>query len=261
MRTLRIAVSALLSTSVLIVAMAAIASQAPMRITDVRFADLNDATQIEIVGTQFDNGGPPVVTLDGDPIDVTDSTATLIKAELPAGTADGDYTIAVSTGSGAKQNAEHTLTVAPLEPMSVSCIDWFMTGGHGEHIHNELHVEDELGDAVLGANVTYTTSFRTFEERADDVPARLFQTNVSATTNTAGHNRGEGCSEPSGSGVTGWFCCIGAGKFDADQEIPGKRGCPIGEYTYEILSVESPAGTPLVWDGETPGPVSVDFSY
>ena len=66
---------------------------------------------------------------------------------------------------------------------------------------------------------------------------------------------------PSGSGVTGWFCCIGAGKFDADGEIPGKRSCPVGEYTYEILSVSSPTGTTLVWDGETPGPVSVEFAY
>ena len=136
----RILATGLLSIFALMIATVAIANEAPMRITDVRFVDLGDATQIEIVGSQFDNGTPPVVTLDGDPINAGPSTGTLIEAELPAGLADGDYTIAVSTGSGSKQNAEHTLTVAPLESMSVACVDWFITGGHGEHIHNELHV-------------------------------------------------------------------------------------------------------------------------
>jgi hypothetical protein len=247
--------------SIVVLAAAAIASEAPMRITDVRFTDLNDPTQIEIVGTQFDNGGAPVVTLDGDPITVNGSAATLIQAEIPAGTSNGEHTIEVITGEGTKQNAAHLFTVAPVESMNVSCVDWFITGGHGEHIHNELHVEDDSGNAVLGANVVYTTAFRTFDERDAGVAPRVFQTNATATSNTAGHNHGEGCSEPSGSGVTGWFCCIGAGKHDADQEIPGKKSCPIGEYTYDILSVTSPEGTPLVWDGAIPGPLSVDFVY
>ena len=224
-------------SSLLFIAMTAAASEAPMRITDVRFADLDDPTQIEVVGSQFDNGGPPVITLDGLEITVHGSSATVIQAEIPGGTTDGDYTIAVSTGDGAKQSAEHTLTVSALEPMSVSCIDWFTTAGHGEHIHNELHVVDEFGQAVLGADVVYTTAFRTFEERDDGVAPTVFQTNPTATSNTAGHNHGEGCSDPAGSGVTGWFCCIGAGKFDAGGEVPGKRSCPIGEYTYEILEL------------------------
>ncbi len=113
----------------------------------------NDAAQIEVVGTNFDNGATPVVSLDGLPLTVHGSSATEIQAELPGGTTDGDYTIVVRTGDGAKQNAEHTLTVAVLESMSVSCIDWFITAGHGEHIHNELHVEDEFGNAILGAQI------------------------------------------------------------------------------------------------------------
>jgi hypothetical protein len=224
-------------------------NEAPMRITDVRFTDLNDATQIEIVGTQFDNGAAPSVTLDGNPIDVTGASATSIQAEIPGNTADGDYTVAVSTGPGNKQNAEHGLTVAPLVAMSVPCIDWFITAGHGEHIHNELHVEDEDGFAILGAQVTYTTAFE----------GEVFQINVSSTTKTAGHNHGEGCEDPTGEGVTGWFCCIGAGKFDAGGEVPGKRSCPGGEYRVEIVSVEPPPGTTLVWDGLTPSGDTVFF--
>ena len=62
---------------------------------------------------------------------------------------------------------------------------------------------------------------------------------------------------PTGSGVTEWFCCIGAGKFDG--EIPGKRSCPAGEYSVEILSAEPPPGTALVWDGLTPDGHTVFF--
>ena len=180
---------------------------------------------------------------------MTGDSATLIQAEIPGNLSDGDYTIAVSTGSGNKQNADHELTVAPLVAMTVACIDWFLTAGHEVHIHNEMHVEDEFGNAVIGANVTYTNAF----------DGSVFQTNISATTNTAGHNHGEGCIEPTGSGVTGWFCCIGAGKFDADGEVPGKRSCPGGEYSTAIVSVEAPPGTTLVWDGETPDGETVFF--
>ena len=153
------------------------------------------------------------------------------------------------TFSGAKQSAEHGFTVAPLIAMSVPCIDWFITGGVNQHIHNELHVEDEFGFAVLGAEVTYTTAWN----------GDVFQTNLSATTKTAGHNHGEGCMDPTGEGVTGWFCCIGAGAFDAGQEIPGGRSCPAGDYHVEILSVHSPVGTTLVWDGAAPSGDTVFF--
>lgn len=236
------------SSLLVLLAQSAGANEAPMRITDVRFTDLDDPTQIEIVGSQFDNGDAPVVTLDGDPILVAVASATLIRAELPGSIADGDYTIAVSTGEGAKQNADHGLTVAPLVAMSVTCIDWFITGGHEDHIHNELHVEDEFGNAVLGATVTYTNS----------IDSVVFQTNVSATTKTAGHNRGDGCNEPEGEGVTGWFCCIGAGPY-SPQGPPAGHACPAGEYTAAIVSVEPPPGTTLVWDGESPGGESVFF--
>ncbi len=258
MRKWQVGVSVFLSVSL---ATLAYANAAPMRIADVRFTDLGDPTQIEIVGTQFDQGGAVEVTVDGLPVSVIDSTATATEAELSGGITNGGHAIAVSTGDGAKQNAEHTLTVSALESMSVSCVDWFITAGHGEHIHNELHVEDEFGMAVLGADVVYTTAYRTFDDRAAGVPPTVFQTNLTSTTNTAGHNRGGGSSDPSGSGVTGWFCCIGAGKFDAGGEVPDLRSCPTGEYSYEILSVDSPEGTPLVWDGETPGPVSIVFTY
>jgi hypothetical protein len=223
-------------------------NQGPMRISDVRFTDLNDATQIEIAGTQFDNGAAPSVTLDGNPIQVNGASATLIQAELPGNTADGDYTIGVSTGSGNKQSAEHGLTVAPLVAMTAPCLDWFVTGGVNQHIHNEIHVEDEYGDPVLGATVTFISAL-------DGV---VYQNNVSATTKTAGHNRGAGCSDPAGEGVTGWFCCIGAGPF-SPQGPPGKNTCPAGEYSAEILSIEPPPGTTLVWDGVQPSGTAVYF--
>lgn len=252
--TTRPTLQILMATAVLLLlahvaAAAPSGNEAPMRITDVRFTDLNDATQIEIVGSQFDNGAAPVVTLDGNPIDVNGSSATLIQAELPGSTSDGDYTIGVSTGSGNKQNAEHGLTVAPLVAMAIPCLDWFITGGVNQHIHNEIHVEDEFGEAVLGAFVTYTTAL-------DGV---VFQPgNASATTKTAGHNRGEGCVDPAGEGVTGWFCCIGAGPF-SPEDPPAENTCPAGDYSVEVLSVEPPPGTALVWDGVQPSGETVFF--
>ena len=78
----------------------------------------------------------------------------------------------------------------------------------------------------------------------------VYQENVSATKDIDGHADGEGCDAPSGSGVTDWFCCIAAGKFDG--EIPGKRACDEGFYTAEILSVTAPPSTNMVWDEETP---------
>ena len=108
----RVAVS-MLSMSALFITTAAVANKQPLRITDVRFADLNDSAKIEVVGTNFDNGAaPPVVTLDGDPIDVLGASASVIQAEIPWNLADGDYTIAVSTGPGHKQNADHEFRVS-----------------------------------------------------------------------------------------------------------------------------------------------------
>jgi hypothetical protein len=74
---------------------------------------------------------------------------------------------------------------------------------------------------------------------------------VSPTGDIDGHADGAGCADPSGSGVTGWFCCIGAGKWDNDGP-PGKRSCDPGLYTAVILDVTAPPATNMVWDGVTP---------
>ena len=226
--------------SLVLLATAASANESPMRISDVRFADLNDTSQIEVVGTLFDQGTFPIVTLDGVAINVTDASATLIKAELPGTTTDGEYTIGVSTGPGNKQNAEHGLTVAPLEAMSVVCIDWFLTTGQEVHIHTEMHVEDSSGNPVIGARVSWESSR----------DGEVYQTPSSATTNKKGRNSGGGCISPAGSGVTDWFCCIGGGTGQGGPD--GKKACEGGEYRADIVSVESPPGTTLVWDGDTP---------
>ena len=223
-------------------------NEAPMRITNVQFSDLGDASQIEILGSQFDNGGSPVVTLDGAPIVVWAASATRISAELPNNTADGDYTIGVSTGTGAKQSAEHTLTVAPLVRLLVGCVDWFRTTGDGHHIHIEMFLEDEFGDPVNGATANW--------EMALD--GDVFQEPVSGTTNHIGRNKGAGCEEPPDSGVTGWFCCVGS-SFEPDG-APGKKSCPRGIYDAFITSIDAPPGTTLVWDGVTPFNATI-FDY
>ena len=135
------------------------------------------------------------------------------------------------------------------------------SGQLGEDGSVNVAERDSDEDGKLDSRVTFESGVQVLEERDAGVAPVVFQTNLTATSNTAGHNHGGGCSDPTGSGVTGWFCCIGAGKHDATEEIPGKRSCPMGEYTYDVLSVVSPEGTPIVWDGEIPGPLSVDFEY
>jgi hypothetical protein len=130
--------------------------------------------------------------------------------------------------------------------MSIACIDWFLGGGHRDHIHVEIHVEDASGNGVIGATVQFANSY----DRHDGTEPFVYQTPTSTTTKSAGKVKGAGCADPSGSGVTGWFCCIGAGKHDGD--IPGKRACPAGFYSTRVLSVTPPAGSSLVWDGVTP---------
>jgi hypothetical protein len=200
----------------------------------------NGATLAEISGGGFLNGNGPWVTLDdGTVLGVEDVSETMIVAIIPRNTADGDYTLTVSTGGDSKQNASTTISLGGT--MSVACIDWFRSGPRDEHVHTEVHVEDENGNAVLGAIVTWT---------AENDVVGVYQTNVSTTLDNDGHADGQGCEDPSGSGVTDWFCCIGAGKFDGG--IPGKRACDPGFYTAEILSVTAPPSTNMVWDGETP---------
>jgi hypothetical protein len=163
----------------------------------------------------------------------------MLVADIPASAPDGDHSLVVSTGNASKQTASAPISLGGT--MTVACIDWFRSGPRDEHVHTEVHVEDENGDAVIGAVVTW--------EAMNDVVG-VYQTNVSPTHDNDGHADGQGCQDPSGSGVTDWFCCIGAGKFDGG--IPGKRACDRGTYTAEVLSVAPPPGTNMIWDGETP---------
>ena len=74
MRTRRMAVlSVFVSILALMLAQPAMAGvNDPMRIHDVRFADLDKPRHIKIVGAQFDNGfSPPLVTLDGVSLTLT----------------------------------------------------------------------------------------------------------------------------------------------------------------------------------------------
>jgi hypothetical protein len=124
--------------------------------------------------------------------------------------------------------------------MFVSCISWFISGPADEHIHTEVHVEDQNGDAVIGASVVW---------EAENPSGVIYQTNASVSRDIDGHaSELITCPrEVSGSGVTDWFCCIGAGKFDADGP-PGKRACEAGTYTATIISVDAPLYTNMVWD-------------
>jgi hypothetical protein len=197
-------------------------------------------TRAEIAGGGFLNGDFPLVSLNDEIIlDVVEVSETMIVANIPVATRDGDYTLVVTTGAQSKQTASTTISLGGT--MSVVCIDWFRSGPRDEHVHTEVHVEDENGNPVIGAVVTW--------EAMNDVVG-VYQTNVSPTQDIDGHADGQGCVDPSGSGVTDWFCCIGAGKWDGG--IPGKRACDRGFYTAEILSVTAPPSTNMVWDGETP---------
>ncbi len=56
----------------------------PLSITNVLVAP--DVSQVIITGVNLDNGDPPVVELGGvGPLAVTDATANMIEATLPAG--------------------------------------------------------------------------------------------------------------------------------------------------------------------------------
>jgi hypothetical protein len=195
----------------------------------------------EIGGGGFLNGEAPSVTLDGlIDLQVVEASQTLLVANIPTTTPDGDYTLSVATGAQSKQEASTVIRLGGV--MNVACIDWFRSGPRDEHVHTEVHVEDQFGNAVIGAIVTW---------EAENDTVGVYQTNVSATGDVDGHADGAGCNDPSGSGVTGWFCCIGAAKHDGLQP-PGKRSCDEGLYTSEILSVTAPPSTNMTWDGLTP---------
>ncbi len=194
----------------------------------------------EISGGGFLGGSKPVeVTLDGGaPLGVVVVSAEMLIATIPAVLAtDGDHEVMVTTGGDNKENDSATISLGG--EMIVSCISWFVSGPADEHVHTEVHVEDEGGNAVIGASVIW---------EAENPSGIVYQTNASLTHDNDGHAAGENCVNPvSGSGVTDWFCCIGAGKFDADGP-PGKRACEEGTYTARIISVDAPFFTNMVWD-------------
>jgi len=194
----------------------------------------------EISGGGFLGGNSLSVTLDdGTVLSVDEATQTMILATIPKNTPDGDYDLTVSTGKSSKQNASAPISLGGT--LTVACIDWFRSGPADEHVHTEVHIEDEHGNAVIGAVVTWTAENDTFG---------VYQTNVSPSQDIDGHANGAGCVNPTGSGVTDWYCCIGAGPWDGD--VPGQRACAKGYYSSVILDVAAPPGTNMEWDGVSP---------
>ena len=200
----------------------------------------------EISGGGFlgDEGGSVEVTLDGIALDHTVFSAELIVAGIPSDTADGEHEITVRTGDDNNQIASTMIRLGG--EMVVSCISWFVSGPNDEHLHSEIHVEDDDGNAVIGATVSWN---------AGNDSTGIYQENTSATHDNDGHAHElttcplDENDEPdvSGSGVTDWFCCIGAGKWD-NEVPPGKRACNPGEYTATVLNVIPPPFTNMVWD-------------
>jgi len=210
---------------------------------------IDDPPQGGVIFAQINGGGflggpdPVEVTLDGAPLVLLPgATAEMLIATIPAGTADGDHEVTVSTGDNNKENASATIRLGG--EMIVRCISWFVSGPSDEHVHTEVHIEDTDGNAVIGAVV---------EWEAENPSNVVYQTNISPTHDNDGHAHGENCTngEVTGSGVTDWFCCIGAGGFDADGP-PGKRACEPGTYTARIKSVDAPLFTNMIWDPENP---------
>jgi len=138
----------------------------------------------EISGGGFLGGNSLSVTLDdGTVLSVDEATQTMILATIPKNTPDGDYDLTVSTGKPSKQNASAPISLGGT--MTVACIDWFRSGPADEHVHTEVHIEDENGNAVIGAVVTWTAENDTFG---------VYQTNVSPTQDIDGHANGAGRS-------------------------------------------------------------------
>lgn len=191
---------------------------------------LNGARSVEVI---LDDDTPDVTSLR-----VTVHSAELLSATIPGGTPDGDHTITVRTGDDNKDSDAAMIRLGG--EMTVSCISFFVSGPEDEHVHTEVHVEDENGEAVIGAQVTWTAGNDTVGD---------YQENTSLTHDNDGHAAGANCPNGvSGSGVTDWFCCIGAGKWDSDGP-PGKRACAAGEYTARIVDVVRPLFTNMTWDG------------
>jgi hypothetical protein len=210
-------------------------------IDSVQFSDLSSSgkTNIEILGGGFLNGSSPVVTLDGGaPLEIVEATRTSISANIPAGTPDDDYLLAVTTGSQSKNY--DAIPIHLGGDLHVVCIDWYVTTGPDHHIHAEAFVQDEAGDEVIGAAVTLENT----------VDGTVYQTITSTTFKYAGYNHGESCpiEVARESGATGQACCIG----NATDPPDDSRSCETGLYEAVVIAIEPPAGSDRRWDGVTP---------
>ncbi len=224
------------SITLLVTAQIAVASPSALQIDAVKFV----GSKLVILGEQFDNGDPPIVSIEGiGELHVVSADAVRIKANLPHGL-EGDYTLTVSTGAGKKKNDDYALTFGGK--ISVVCIDWYLTAGHENHIHAEAYLQYDNGDPVIGA----TVEMRTTVDTAVSGDKQEWLKMSSSTGPYRGYNHGESCplSVAKKSGATDQYCCIGLG---AQEPF-----CPTGDYEAEVLSVQPPAGSSAVWDGKFP---------
>ncbi len=206
----------------------------------VQFFDLPGGKKnVEILGGGFtSNGGFPVVTLDGMiELDVLEASISEISANVPKNTPDGDYSLMVSLGSLSKQNDAIDIHLGGT--ISLVCVDFYLTAD-GNHIHSEGFVQDENGDPVIGATVTW-------ESIVND---RIWKIFVNFTGEYAGFNHGESCpiEVAQASGATFQDCCIG----NATDPPEDSRSCEAGFYEVNVLSVRAPPGSDRMWDGVTP---------
>jgi len=232
------------ASALLILAGPAMASgkgtKAAMVIDAVQFKDLQGSKKnIEILGAGFDNGAFPVVTLNGEiDLDVLSATAAEVSVNVPANVPDGDYSLMISTGGTKKQNADFDIHLGGS--IHIVCVAWYLTTGPDNHIHVEAFLQDENGDPVIGAAVSWE-SF---------VDGRKWYDYSTTTFKYAGYNHGESCpiSVARESGATGQNCCVG----NATDPPDDSRSCEPGWYEIDVISVTAPPGSDRVWDGVTP---------
>ncbi len=210
-------------------------------IDSVQFFDLPGGKKnIEILGGGFtSNGGFPVVTLDGMiELDVLEASTSEISANIPKNTPDGDYSLMVSIGSLSKQNDAIDIHLGGT--ISIVCIDFYLTTGEGNHIHAEGFLQDENGDPVIGAAVSWESI----------VDGRIWKFYNNTTFMYAGYHHGERCpiEVAQASGATFPDCCIG----NATDPPEDSRSCESGFYEANVLSVRAPPGSDRKWDGITP---------
>ena len=239
-----VAAAALLLLAHPAAAMGGRGGKAAMVISSVQFFDVEgDATLIEILGGGFGNGAFPVVTLDGTiGLNVENNSNTEISVIVPAGVADDDYSLVISTGSLSKQNAAIDIHLGGT--ISIVCLDWYLTTGPNNHIHVEGYLQDENGDPVIGAAVHW-------ESFVDDgVSVEQWYDYNTTTFKYAGYNHGESCpiEVAQASGATGQNCCIGS----ATDPPEDSRSCKSGFYYVDVISVTAPPGSDRRWDGITP---------